>query len=396
MIALKRHGNLWSKIISEENISQAIHKACKSNGRTSIDKKRKIAWLKDNEETAIIEIQSLLMSGKYKTSKYFIYPLYEPKLRFIYSLPFYPDRIIHHCFMIALEPIWDRLMCKDSYACRKGKGQHRAGLECTRLTQTYKYVLKCDVSQFYIAINHDILKTVLVKKIKDKRVLQFLYEIIDSMAVMQMNYKMLSKMKEHGATHRDVYQSLAKLETYANVFGDKQRGIPTGNYTSQWFGNLYMNELDTFIKQVLNQKNYIRFCDDFLIFSDSKEELVKVATCIKNFCYGRLELLLSKCNLFPTSQGVEFCGYRYFPQGYTLLKKATALKKKREIKKVCTALENKTMPIEKARSIIASAYGLLKWGTTYNLIKKLRLDELQRKVIKECRNSAISQKSACL
>ena len=127
------------------------------------------------------------MDGNYKNSVYRIYSMYEPKLRLIYVLPYYPDRIVHHAIMNVLEPIWDSLFIYDSYACRKGKGQHKGMIKCSEYVRKYKYCAKLDISQFYVNIDHEILKIILRKKIKDKDLLSILDIIIDSLATREAN-----------------------------------------------------------------------------------------------------------------------------------------------------------------------------------------------------------------
>lgn len=377
-IQMRRHGNLWEKIISDENIVKALYNACKSNGRMSEEKKAKIKWIKENPDKALEDIKRILTSGEYKTSGYHIYPLYEPKLRLIYSLPFYPDRVIHHCILGILEPLWDGLMIYDSYACRKGKGQHQAGTKCGVLTKQYKYVAKLDIAQFYIAISHERMKEILREKIKDKKVLDLLDENVDSIATMQANIRYLNKMKKCGNGNKDIDKCLAKLYRYIEFNNNAPSGLPIGNYTSQWFGNLYMNKLDNYIKQELKCKNYIRYCDDFVIFSDSKEFLHSVCERIREYCAIELKLLLSKCAVFPTSQGVEFCGYRYFPQGYVLLKKNTAKRIKKRFRKLVYKFRNNEIDGETMLCQVSSTKGLLRWGTTHNLQKLICLENLDK------------------
>ena len=133
---MKRHAHLWEKIIDKNNLRIAIKKACRSNGRNSFCKKVAINRIKENPDRYVNELYELLSSNKFKTSRYYIYPLYEPKLRLIYCLPFYPDRIVHHAIMNIMEPIWDALMLNDSYACRQGKGQHRGGTKLPNMSES--------------------------------------------------------------------------------------------------------------------------------------------------------------------------------------------------------------------------------------------------------------------
>lgn len=377
---MKRLGNLYTKLIDLENLKKAVVNACKPNGRTSPSKRKAIEKAKSDIEGTALEIQKIIINGNI-TSRYSIYPFYEPKLRLIYALPFYPDRIVHHALLNILEDFWDNQMQSCSYACRKNKGQHQAGQKCAEYTRKYKYCAQFDISQFYIAIDHEILKKVLRKKLKDKKILEILDEIIDSISTRDMNLKILHKLKSRGQKNPYIQKEIDKLNRYEETFRNTS-GLPIGSYTSQWMGNLYMNELDTYLKQVLKCKAVVRYCDDFIVFSNDKEELQKVKIKVKEFLFNNLHLLLSKSEVFPTAQGVYFCGYRYFPKGYVLLRKRTAKKEKKTIKQVKLDLASGRISKESALSKVASIDGLFKWANCYNLKKSLGIEELL-KTLKE-------------
>lgn len=203
---MKRKGNLWTKIIDKSNLYLAFEKAKRHKSW-----QRKVKIIEANLDYYIEKLQNDLITGQYKTAEYKLKTIYEPKKRDIYILPFYPDRIVHHAIMNVLEPIWDNRFIYNSYACRKNKGQHKGSIKCMEYTRKFKYCLKCDISKFYPSINHRLLKKVIRKKIKCKKTLNLLDEIIDSV--------------------------------------DTPTNVPIGNYLSQWFGNLYLNELDVFLKQ---------------------------------------------------------------------------------------------------------------------------------------------------
>ena len=377
---LKRYGNLWTKIISKENIKSAIIKACKNNGRMSPAKRRSIDYIKENLDLTVVQVQKLLINREYKTSPYHIYPLFDPKLRMIYSLPFMIDRIIHHALLNILEPLWDSLMISDSYACRKGKGQHKAAMRCMEFTRKYKYCAQLDISQFYVNINHKVLKRVIRKKIKDKIVLETLDEIIDSISTRNTNIRLLKRLKRKGVSCDGLDISIQKLLTSKQFDNNERAGLPIGSYTSQWFGNLFMNELDMFVKHKLKCKAYIRFCDDFVLFSNNKEELKQWANSLEEFLKVNLHLLLSKKQVFPTAQGVDFVGYRYFPEGYILLRKRTAKRIRRRLKSLTIRLKEGKITLEKARGQLASAQGWMKWAKSYNFRKAIDFMNIQQEV----------------
>lgn len=341
---MKRHGNLWEKIISKENLQLALDKAKRNNGKKSARGKRAIAKVVANREEYINRLHELLKSGGYHTSEYRTRRIYEPKERLLYILPFYPDRIVHHAIMNVLEPIWDGLMYAHSYSCRKGKGQHAASRKCMGWVNQYRYVFKGDCSKFYPSMRHDVAKRLLRKKLKDRKLLALLDEIIDSI--------------------------------------EGETNIPIGNYLSQWLGNLYLNELDTFVKQKLGTKRYVRYCDDFILFSNSKKELNAWAEEIKIFL-SALGLKLSKADVFPVTRGLDFLGYRHFPKGKILLRKSTAKRFKKRVMKLMGGYHAGKVSAVYAQAVLGSTRGWLRHAQTYNFTKNLKLDESWQEIRKD-------------
>jgi RNA-directed DNA polymerase len=154
------------------------------------------------------------------------------------------------------------------------------------------------------------------------------------------------------------------------------KNTPIGNYTSQWFGNLYMNELDQVMKHEHKTRAYIRYCDDFVIFDNCKKKLQDLQNWICTFIKDKLMLKFSKASVFPVTQEVDFLGYRHFPQKI-LLRKETAKRVTRRLRSLPFLLQVGKITIEQYRSSIASTEGWLKWASTYNLRLKLNLISLK-------------------
>lgn len=330
---MKRHGNLWDKITHPDNIAEAYRKAKKGK-----------AWqrhVKDFELDVpgnLLRIQKLLCTGKFTTASYRTKTVYEPKKRDIYVLPFYPDRVVQHALLQVLVPIWDALMIPDSYACRTGRGMHDASRKTMQHVRTYKYCFKADISKFYPSVNHNILLSILQRKIKCKPTLALLENIVRS---------------------------------YPG-----ESNVPIGNYTSQWFGNLYMNELDQWLLHTHKVKAYVRYCDDFVVFSNNKADLQKLQCLVKEFLETRLKLKFSKWSVFPVTQGVDFVGYRHFPNK-VLLRTSTARRAKKRMSKLLPKFARGELTLDQCRSSIASTEGWIKWACTHNLRTALKLRELK-------------------
>lgn len=195
-----------------------------------------------------------------------------------------------------------------------------------------------DISKFYPSINKEILMDVVQQKLKCTPTISLLSEIVNST--------------------------------------DGPTNVPIGNYTSQWLGNLYLNKLDMFVKHELREKAYLRYCDDFCLFSDFKEKLNECENEIKNFLNSKLNLSLSKNSLFPITQGVDFLGYRHF-RNKILLRKSTAKRVKKRIRSIPTLYSEGKITKDYILSTIASTEGWLKWANTCNFRKSLDLNQLK-------------------
>jgi retron-type reverse transcriptase len=338
--AMRRHGNLWSKIIDMENIRIAFHKAALHKS-TYQNVQKRLENLEENLEM----LRESLIHKTFTTSRYFEKKVYEPKERIIYVLPFYPDRIVQHALMNIVAPIWDKLFMYDSYSCRAGKGGHQGSTRTMEFVRKNNYVLKCDIRKFYPSIDQDILMSIIKQKIKCRDTLWLIGNIVHSFP------------------------------------GGKN--APIGNYTSQWFGNLYLNELDQYVKVQLQREyghiDYIRYCDDFCLFNDDKNILGKCREKIREYLDITLKLQFSKCDIFPVRQGVDYLGYRHF-DNYVLLRKSTTKRVRKRLALLPVLYEKNKITAEQYRSSVASTYGWLKHANTHNLQVKVQLNELMKKV----------------
>lgn len=325
---MKRINNLYNKIADINNIYKADEKARKC--------KRKSYGVKKHDENQLGDNFNLyldLCNQEYRTSKYTTFKIYEPKERVIFRLPYYPDRITHHAIMNIMEPIWVNIFTKDTYSCIKGRGIHALSKnlknDLINHPKETEYCLKLDIRKFYPSINHDILKEIIRKKIKDKSLLKLLDEIIDS-----------------------------------------AEGVPIGNYLSQFFANLYLAYFDHWVKEELKVKFYYRYADDIVLLSNDKSKLRSWLLAIKLYLTNVLDLKVKdNYQIFPVeSHGIDFVGY-VFRHKYTKLRKNT----KKKIWKLVNALEKKKISISRFKRSMASYAGWLKYCDSKNLLRKIEL-----------------------
>ncbi|MCQ2581643.1 MAG: reverse transcriptase/maturase family protein [Alphaproteobacteria bacterium] len=320
---MKTYKNLWDKFISRENFDLAAKKAIKSKKNKRCTKK----FLEHYDEN-IEKLRQSLMDGTFKTSEYRIFKVYEPKEREIYELPLYPDHILHHALINILGPIWKNMFISDSYACIPDKGLHAASKRIMTFVRRNKYVLQCDVKKFFPSINHDIMMNIIQQKISDRRLLRVLDNIVRSVG---------------GGTN-----------------------LPIGNLTSQWLANVYLNQLDMFVKHELHVHDYLRYCDDFCLFGNSKKLLRKMESEIVVFLENKLNLRLSKSCMRLVADGVNMIGYRHF-RNFILLRKRSV----RNIRKRLFNIARYDDYGEHSVGQIASSYGWLKHASSFHFRRSL-------------------------
>lgn len=286
---MKRVGNLWPQFVSFPNLLRSAHKA--RRGKRS---RPSVCQFDFHLEPELWRLHDELVAGTYRPGPYRSFKIFEPKERVISAAP-YRDRIVHHALTATLDPIFEASFIHDSYACRKGKGTLAAVDRAQYFAKRFKYVLKADVRKFFPSIDHDVLKSLIARKIKDPDVQQLANQIID---------------------HSTPQESMLRWFPGDDLFSpmERRQGIPIGNQTSQFFANVYLDPLDHFVKDRLQIEGYVRYVDDFLLFNDDKHILGKARTEIAAFLATlRLRLHPKKNVVFPVTQGIRFLGYRVFP-----------------------------------------------------------------------------------
>jgi len=339
----KTYKNLWEGIIGWDNLYTAYLEARKR-------KRYKAGVLRFNAnlEENITNIQNHLMWGSWRPSKWKEFMVYEPKRRLIQAPPF-KDRVVHHAMADTVGPLFEKKFIFDSYACRRGKGFHQATKRVQNFLQKAQvdgrttYILKADISKYFHSINHDVLLSILCRTIKDKRTLNLNEHIV-----------------------RDA--------------GFDFCGIPLGSLTSQLYANIYLDQLDHYIKDDLGVKHYCRYMDDFIIVSNDKKYLWFLLSEIEYFLTNKLKLTLNpKTAIFPASRGIDFCGYRIW-NDYILPRKKNIRRARRSFVKLAKMYSGREISLEIVKSSIMSFLGYVKhcngYITTRNILNETILRRL--------------------
>ncbi|MBU0894782.1 MAG: helix-turn-helix domain-containing protein [Nanoarchaeota archaeon] len=329
---------MYNQLCSYENLLLAYKKARKG--------KTKRRYVKRFEEDLINKIKLLreeLQFLTYKPHRLKVFILREPKTRKI-SKSAFRDRVIHHALCNLIVPIFEKSFIYDSHANQIGKGTHKALERFDKFKRkvsknnTLKcYCLKADIKHYFKDVDHDVLLDIISKKIKDGKVFWLIKRILAN----------LPTSKSGGATH--------------------SKGMPLGNLTSQFFANVYLNELDYFVKHKLKAKYYIRYVDDFVILHNSKKQLENWKVKIDNFLGLKLKIELhkDKSKVLSLEKGVNFLGFRIFYY-HKLLRKSNMNNFERKFNELKIMYKEGLITREKA---VESFEGWLTYATCANTFK---------------------------
>ncbi|GAB4205482.1 MAG: hypothetical protein Fur0023_14310 [Bacteroidia bacterium] len=257
----------------------------------------------------VLDVCEEICSKNYSPGTYTCFVVTDPTPREILA-PAYKDRIVHRWLVNKLEPFTDKRLLSCSYANRKNKGHHKAVKQLQKYlgNYDYRYFLKADIQSFFNRIYHDTLVKIVHRWIehyttydeKEKDILKYIAE----------------KIIRHNPTQKVVFTGNSalrqKVPPHKSYFNNPPGvGLPLGNLTSQFFANLYLNELDRFVKFHLKAKYYLRYVDDFVILGKSAEELYAYKKQIEHFLSDYLHLTLhpQKQQINLTRSGIDFCGY---------------------------------------------------------------------------------------
>jgi len=332
--------SLFEEVISLKNLFLSWGEFKKGK-----NKKKDVIEFKCDFKNKIFELYNELKRKKYHHSAYYSFCVKDPKLRHIHKATV-RDRILHHAVFRILYPIFDKSFIFDSYSCRINKGTHKAvnrlqyfANKVSKNNTKDCFILKCDIKKYFDSVNHDILTSLIRDKIKDKNIMWLIDVIINS------------------------------YSTFSII------GIPLGNITSQLFANIYLNELDKYIKQELKIKYYIRYCDDFLILSTNRNYLKNLICKVGDYLDKKLNLSLhpNKITITKYRQGIDFLGYIIFPY-HRVLRVKTKKRMIRNIQQRLLCYNKGEITKESFNQTVKSYAGVLKHCDSHKIkIKNIEL-----------------------
>lgn len=290
-LSLDRHDYATNSVLDISDITsiKALSAAWKkfSRGKKS---RKDVSDYQKNLRVNLEVMHKRLASGYYQHESYQRFTIHDPKQRQIHKATV-EDRIVHQAIVTAIAPHFEKRFIYDSYSCRVGKGTHAGVLrlqtflrKSSRNNTRKVYMLKCDIRKYFSSIDHEILLSLIARRIDNDEILELIRTIILS----------------HGS-----------------VTG---KGIPLGNVTSQLFANIYLHELDWFMKQTIGVQYYARYCDDFIVVSQDKKHLEQLTELIGVFLRVNLQLDLhpNKVTIRSWNQGIDFLGYVLQPHAVTI------------------------------------------------------------------------------
>lgn len=287
----RSYSNLWKRVVAWKHLLESYER-CRRR------KRHKFAAYQFHQswESHLIQLQSELIDGSWTPGEYHHFRISDPKPRVISAAPF-RDRIVHHAVVGVLDPIFESRFIYDSYACRIGKGTHKAIRRAQYYMRRHEWCLKTDIVQFFPNVDHEILTNKLERQIKDRALLRLVAQILNS----GLNIPTMSQTP-FWFPGDSLFAVL------------RSKGLPIGNLTSQFFANVYLDSIDHYIKEELGVPGYIRYADDLLLFGRSKSQLWDWRCELQDHLAKiRLRLHKDKTVVAPCRKGIKYLGFRVLP-----------------------------------------------------------------------------------
>lgn len=338
----KTYNNIWQDVIGFDALHSAYLRARKGR-RESYG----VMLFESDLEGNLIQLQNELIWGSYQMSGYYSFYVFEPKKRKITALREFRDRVVQQAVFFAIEPVWERRFIYDSYACRVGKGTHLAAnkaqsmlKECL-LKHGMVHALKADISKFFASLDHLVLKTLIRKRLVEPQLLSLLDQIIES---------------------------------YSEPLSDGV-GQPIGNLTSQLFANIYMDELDQWMKSRRQERWYVRYMDDFVVIHPDKKHLHDLLSDCQLFLFSHLKLRTNnKTQVFPVAvangRGLDFVGYHLWPHKRRL-RRSSVSRMSRSVRALAKSYSKGLVGFPEVKSRIVSYSNHAKHGGADRALQKI-------------------------
>ncbi len=319
---MKSFGGLFDRVVALDNLRLAAQAA--SRGKRG---KPDVAVFLASGDGALAELRTELIAGSYRPGAYRQFRVLDPKPRIISCAPF-PDRVVHHAVCDVAMPLVERRFIDDSFACRQGKGTHRAVARAQELVRQHPRFLKLDVKSFFESVDHGILIDLLGRVFKERQLVDLLAVIVRSGPPGPI----------------------------------PARGLPIGNLTSQWFANLYLDGLDHRVKEAWGAPEYVRYMDDMLVLGESRDDLRRLQGRLAAYLEKERGLMLkaSATQLGVCRDGVPFLGMRIFP-GCWRLQRQRFLRTRRRHRGRERAAVAGLLPLERLVASTRAAEGILSW-----------------------------------
>jgi len=343
---MKRYDGLWEQVVAWENLLLAARKARRGKrGRAEVER------FEFQREAELLRLQEELSQGTYQPGAFRSHWIVRPKRRLISAAP-YRDRVVHHALMNVLEPILDRHFHPHSYACRKGKGTHAAADRLQHLLRRFRFFVQCDIRKYFPSIDHEILKDLFRRLVKDDRVLDLMDRIVD-----------------HSNQQEPVLDYFQGDDLFTPF--ERRRGLPIGNLTSQWFANWYLTELDHYLTSHLGLRGYVRYCDDFVLLHDDRVALSESLDAVRDrLSHLRLRLKWGRPPVTPVRAGLAFVGYRMWPT-HRLLRKQNIRQFRRRVRWMRGAYARGTVEWSAIKTRLDSWIGHARQADSERLLRRI-------------------------
>ncbi len=301
----------------------------------------------------ILELQLELRDNCYKPGSYTHFLIHDPKKRRISAVPF-RDRVVHHALCTEIEPRFESLFIPDSYANRRGKGTHLAIDRLQQFSHCYRYVLRLDVVQYFASIDHELLLGILSRHIPESDVMDLVRRIVRSGdGILREQYE------SHFFPGDDLLSAC------------RPRGLPIGNLTSQFWSNCYLHPFDLFVKRGLGCRAYLRYVDDFALFSNSKRELWDWKEAIvERLAELRLMLHMNSAQVQPCRVGIPWLGFVVFPE-HRRLKSRKVRDARRRLTDRLNAYQEGQISFAELDATVQGWVNYLQYGDTWGLRRKI-------------------------